>query len=161
MYGDPDVLRSRVGALREQAVDVRALADHLIAQTDQIRTAWTGRAADAMRQRVGDRAGHLRAAATQHDVAADRLEAHVHQVELLQESIAAVERRVAELVAEAADRQARRDPDLPPAGELDGELDGELNGELSAEAEDDRVLLAFVGPPPGHRDWLVVEVPGL
>lgn len=148
MYGDTDVLRSRVGALREQAVDVRALADHLIAQTDQIRRGWTGRAADAMRQRVGDRAGHLRAAATQHDVAADRLEAHVHQVELLQEQIAAIERRVAELVAEATDRQARREPAAPPDALLDGE-------------SDDRVLLAFVGPPPGHRDWLEVEVPGL
>lgn len=145
MYGDPDVLRSRVDDLREQAVDVRALADHLVAQTEGI--GWSGRAADAMRLRVSERAANLRAAAEHHALAADALATHVHELELLQESIAATERRVAGLVAEAGTRAARRaaDPDAP----------------ADQDAETDRVLLAFEPPPPGHRDWLDVEVPGL
>ena len=54
MYGDPDVLRRHVHHLREQAVDVRALADRLVAQTESI--GWTGRAAESMRIRVSERA---------------------------------------------------------------------------------------------------------
>ena len=58
MYGDSGVMRKRAAQLREQAGDIRALADHLVAQTEGV--AWTGRAADAMRERVRDRAAHLR-----------------------------------------------------------------------------------------------------
>lgn len=136
MYGEPDVLRSRVDDLREQAADVRSMADHLVARTDAM--GWTGRAAAAMRARVAERAGHLRAAAAEHDSAADALSHHAQQVELLQESIADAERRVGELVADA---RTRADADSP--------------------TEDDRLLLAFEAPPPGHRDWLDVELPGL
>ena len=49
MYGDSGVMRKRAAQLREQGGDIRALADHLVAQTESI--AWTGRAADAMRER--------------------------------------------------------------------------------------------------------------
>lgn len=145
MYGDPDDLRSRVDDLREQAIDVRSMADHLVAQTDGI--GWTGRAADAMRQRVGERAGHLRAAAAEHDTAADALADHAQEVERLQEAIAETEARVADLTAEARTRVARRAHDDDAARDA------------VAEQEDD-LLLAFTGPPPGHRDWLDVEVPG-
>jgi uncharacterized protein YukE len=146
MYGDPDVLRSRVDDLREQAADVRALADHLVAQTEQIgRQGWSGRAAEAMRLRVGERAAHLRAAAGQHDTAADCLEDHANDVTELLETIAARERRFADVVAEATERVARREAGAP----------------TDAGAEADVALLALEPPPPGHRDWLELEVPGL
>lgn len=125
MYGDPDVLRSRVDDLREQAVDVRALADHLVSQTDGL--GWSGRAADAMRLRVAERAGHLRAAAGQHDTAADTLENHVQELEMLGESIAAIERRVRDLVADAGDDDPIRAFDPPPTGHRDW-LDIEVPG---------------------------------
>lgn len=115
MYGDPEVLRSQVGDLREQAIDVRSLADHLVARTDDL--GWTGRAADAMRHRVSERAVSLRAVAADHDTAAEALLVHAQEVEALQESIATIEQRAADL----------------------GLPDGEA-------------------PPPGHRDWLDVEV---
>ncbi|WP_323793774.1 hypothetical protein, partial [Nocardioides sp.] len=78
MYGDPTVLRARVHDLREQALDVRAMADHLVAQLDDL--AWTGRAATTMRARIVERALHLRAAASEHDVAADALAEHAEEV---------------------------------------------------------------------------------
>lgn len=139
MYGDPDVLRSRVDDLREQAVDVRAMADHLVARTDEL--GWSGRAADAMRRRVGERASHLRAAAAEHDSAADSLLTHAQEVETLQESIARIEHRFTDLLGDARARAA----DLARSGSGD-----------STEA--DRALLAFEAPPTGHRDWLDVEV---
>ena len=61
MYGDSGVMRKRAAQIREQAGDIRSMADHLVAQTEGI--AWTGRAADAMRERIRDRAAHLREAA--------------------------------------------------------------------------------------------------
>ena len=65
MYGDTGVMRKRAAQLREQAGDIRSLADHLVAQTEGV--AWTGRAADAMRERVRDRAAQLREVAAAHD----------------------------------------------------------------------------------------------
>ena len=137
MYGDPDVMRRRVDQLREQAVDIRTLADQLVARTEGI--GWSGRAADAMRVRVTDRASHLRSAAAQHETAADSLDKHLQAVRTLREQIADVERRTTDLVAEARTRtSAGREPD-----------------------PDDVVLGAFTPPPSGHRDWLGVELPGL
>ncbi|MAS53759.1 MAG: hypothetical protein CMJ44_03860 [Pimelobacter sp.] len=150
MYGDPDVLRSQVDDLREQALDVRSLADQLVARTEGL--GWSGRAADAMRLRVTERAGHLRAAAAEHDVAADALLAHTQEVRRLQEAIRDVEQRMHDLVAEARTRQSRRDLDPEtPAGP----------DSSHPSADDDRLVLAFEAPPTGHRDWLSVEVPGL
>ncbi|WP_300406006.1 hypothetical protein [Nocardioides sp.] len=150
MYGDPDVLRSQVDDLREQALDVRSLADQLVARTEGL--GWSGRAAEAMRLRVTERAGHLRAAAAEHDAAADALLAHAQEVARLQEAIQDVEQRVHDLVAEAGTRQSRRDLDPQAPG-----------GAASSDptADDDRLVLAFEAPPPGHRDWLSAEVPGL
>lgn len=140
MYGDPGALRRRVDQLREQAVDVRALADELVSRTEA--TGWEGRAAESLRVRVGERAHHLRVAATRHETAADSLERHLHEVGALQEHIADIERRSADLVADARTRVAR----LPDRVEPD---------------TDDVALLAFDPPATGHRDWLAVELPGL
>ena len=149
MYGDTEVLRRRVDQLREQAVDIRGLAEQLVARTES--TGWTGRAADSMRVRVTERATHLRVAAAQHDTAADSLEKHLHEVETLQETIAGVERRVDDLVAEARTRLAavaRRNDDADAGVRVEPD-------------PDDVTLDAFEPPAAGHRDWLAVELPGL
>ena len=116
MYGDTDVMRKRAAQLREQGLDIRVLADRLVAQTDGI--AWKGRAADSMRERIRDRAAHLRDAAVRHDAAADSLEHHLHAVDRLKDAIATSERRAA----------------APVAG--------------------------FTPPPPGHQDWLTIDLSG-
>lgn len=148
MYGDTEVLRRRVDQLREQAVDIRGLADQLVARTES--TGWTGRAADSMRVRVTERATHLRGAAAQHETAADSLEKHLLEVERQTEAIAAVERRATDLVAEARTRlaavAARNDAD---------------DGVQVDPDPDDVTLGAFDPPVSGHRDWLTVELPGL
>jgi hypothetical protein len=122
MYGDSEVIRRRVDQLREQGSDIRRMADHLVGQSDQVH--WTGRAADAMRERVRDRATQLRECASAHDGAADALEHHAQQVELATDTITQTQRRAAAL------------------------------------AEDGRLPVAVELPPPGHRDWLGVELPG-
>ena len=102
MYGDTTVMRKRADQLREQGVDIAMMADRLVSQTDGID--WTGRAADAMRARIRDRAAHLREAAGFHDTAADTLGRHLAEVDRLKESIASIEHRVDSLVADDADR---------------------------------------------------------
>ena len=98
MYGDTDVMRRRAAQLREQGVDIRIVADQLVAQTESI--GWTGRAAEAMRERVRERAAHLRAAAARHDGAADSLEKHLLEVDRLKDAIAHLERRASALAAD-------------------------------------------------------------
>ena len=56
--------------------------------------------------------------------------------------IAAIEHQVMALVAAAKDRLA-------------GLVDAVLPDPL------DQLLARFVPPPPGHRDWLLVDLPGL
>lgn len=140
MYGDTDAMRRRVGQLREQGADIRQLADQLVAQTDRL--AWTGRAADAMRERARDRATALRGCAQRYESAADALERHADDVDDLKDAIALRERRAGALVGDAHTRTTRLQ-----AGD---------------DADDQDVVLAgFTPPPPGHRDWLTVELPGL
>ena len=62
MYGDTDVMRKHASRLREQGEEIRAMADQLVAQAEAV--AWAGRAGDAMRDRIRDRAADLREAAT-------------------------------------------------------------------------------------------------
>ncbi len=146
-YGDVAVLRRRVDQLREQAADVRTLADQVVGRTDAV--GWTGRAADTLRQRVADRASDLRAAAERHETAADSLEKHLTEVDRLQEEIANLERSATDLVAEARTRVARaRDA----AGDTGVRVDAD---------PDDLTLAGFEPPEPGHRDWLEVDLPGL
>ena len=102
MPGDPDAIRALAHHLRSQAEHVRREADRLVARLDS--TPWTGRAADAARTRGRERAGALRRTAALHDDAADALDRHAREVERRQELIARVERVVAGLLAEAADR---------------------------------------------------------
>ena len=61
MYGDTAAGRKRVAELREQGGDIRALAARLVSQAEAV--PWHGKAADSMRERIRERAGHLRAAA--------------------------------------------------------------------------------------------------
>lgn len=110
MYGDSDVMRRRAAQLREQGADIRSTADHLVAQTES--TGWSGRAADAMRERIRDRAAHLREAAAHHDTAADSLEKHLHEVDRLKDAIADTERKASRMTDSA-------DFTPPPAGHRD------------------------------------------
>ena len=147
MYGDTAVIRRRVSQLREQGTDIRALADHLVGQAEQV--TWLGRAADAMRERVHDRAAQLRDCAGRHEGAADALERHLQDVDTTKDAIVQVERRATSLVADARTRVARVETYDDPAG-------------VERQATDeDRALAAFTPPPSGHRDWLTVELPGL
>jgi septal ring factor EnvC (AmiA/AmiB activator) len=140
MYGDTVVMRKRAGQLREQGADIRAAAERLVARSEAV--PWRGRAADAMRERVKERAGHLRAAASAHDTAADSLERHLAEVERLKEAIAEAERRYGGRVAEAQHRVEATSYD-------------------DAAADDhDRTLATITLPPSGHADWLTLELPG-
>lgn len=149
MYGDTDVLRRRADQLREQGVDVRMLADQLVAHTEGL--GWSGRAAESMRVRVQERASHLRAVAAEHDTAADSLDRHAQEVTTLQDAIADRERTVASLVADARSRLAR----------IQAANDASDSAVRRVADADDVALADFTPPPPGHRDWLTVELPGL
>lgn len=146
MYGDTAVIRRRVDQLREQGAEVRSMADLLVGRAEQV--GWHGRAAEAMRERVRDRAARLREAAGRHDTAADALERHLREVTSAGDAIDRVERRARALVADAHGRVERLERDAVDGVEL-------------RPSEDDRRLLAFDPPPSGHRDWLAVELPGL
>ena len=98
MYGDTDVMRKHVGRLREQGIEIRAMAEQLVAQAEAV--TWAGRAGDAMRERVRERASRLREAADRHDAAADSLDNHLQLVDELKDSIAEVERRATALLAQ-------------------------------------------------------------
>ena len=113
MYGDTLVMRKRAAQLREQGEDVRAMAEQLVTRSDEV--AWSGRAADAMRERVRDRAAHLREAANAHDTAAATLEKHLTECDRLGESIAGVERRASLL----AEEEALTPFSPPPSGHKD------------------------------------------
>lgn len=152
MYGDTDVMRRRADALREQAVDIRATADQLVAHLEAI--GWSGRAADSMRIRVTERATHLREVAAQHETAAEALDKHLLEVETVTDEIAEIERRATDLVAEARTRVARVE-------KLNADAAEEGTGVRTEPEPDDVVLAAFDPPPSGHRDWLAVELPGL
>jgi hypothetical protein len=147
MYGDTLVMRRRAAQLREQGEDIRTMAEQLVTGSDEV--VWTGRAADAMRHRVRERAAHLRDAANAHDVAAASLERHLGECDRLTESIAGIERRASSLVADARTRVARLQSSHDDAAVR------------PTTTREDQALVAFAPPPSGHRDWLDVELPGL
>ena len=147
MYGDSGVLRKRAAQIRDQGTDIRTMADQLVAQTEGI--AWTGRAADAMRERIRDRAADLREVAAAHDTAADSLGRHTHEVDVLKDHIATTERKAEKLVTDARARVAQVESADDP------------DGVRRAPDPEDQTLSAFTPPPSGHRDWLTVNLPGL
>ena len=152
MYGDTEVMRRHAGRLREQGADIRMLADALVSQVENLR--WSGRAAEAVRERVRERAGRLREVAARHETAAESLEAHGQSVDELKEAIATIERRALGLQAEARGRAARRVTDETTGATVT--LDPNDPGERA-----DWALTGFEPPPSGHRDWLAVSLPGL
>lgn len=147
MYGDTSVMRKRAAQLRDQGADVRATADHLAGQAEQV--TWTGRAADAMRERVHDRAARLRDCASRHEGAAEALEHHLQEIDGLVDGIAQIERKASSLIADAHTRVTR------------AESQTDSDDVLRSASEEDQRLVSFTPPPPGHRDWLTVELPGL
>ncbi|NHC22859.1 hypothetical protein G6553_06695 [Nocardioides sp. IC4_145] len=149
MYGDTDVMRRRVDQLREQATDLRQLADQLVARTAG--TGWTGRAAESLSDRVRERAARLREAAAGHDRAADSLQAHLQEVDRVKDAIAQRERKALGLVTDARARVAR----------VESQAAADPAGVTRTADPGDRRLAAFDPPPPGHRDWLGVHLPGL
>ncbi|QIX28294.1 hypothetical protein ncot_18130 [Nocardioides sp. JQ2195] len=147
MYGDPAAMRKRAAQLQEQATDIRAMADRLVAQIESIN--WEGRAAADMRSRIHDRAAHLRDCAAQHETAAESLTKHVVEVERLKDAIDGIERKSSSLVADARTRIAQQ------------RAQSESSGVTIDPDDTDRTLDQFVAPTSGHKDWLTVELPGL
>lgn len=143
MYGDTAAGRRRVTQLREQGGDIRAMASRLVAQAEAV--PWHGKAAESMRGRIKDRANHLRAAAAQHETAAESLAAHLSEVDGLKDAIETRSHKATTLVEDARTRSAQASPDAATP---------EPDGAESA-------LLAFDPPPAGHKDWLTVNLPGL
>ena len=140
MYGDTAAGRKRAAQLREQGGDIRTLATRLVSQAESV--PWHGKAADAMRERIKERAAHLRSAAAQHETAAESLGKHLTEVDSLKEAIEVRAHKATALVEDARTRASQAPEGTPPD-------------------EADSRLLAFDPPPPGHQDWLTVELPGL
>lgn len=147
MYGDTAVIRGLAVRLREQGLDLRAEARALRGRVET--TDWTGRAAEAMQAAAEHRLVGLGESARTHNEAAAALEHHADQVDRLKEVIAAIERRAHRLISAARER-------------LTGLADRVLAGVSSLTADPlDQLLDRFVAPPPGHLDWLRIELPGL
>ena len=137
MYGDTAAGRKRVAQLREQSGDIRALASRLVSQAEAV--PWHGRAADSMRERIKERANHLRTAAAHHETAADSLARHLAEVDRLKDAIDTRAHKAASLIEDARTRESE-------AGSAD---------------DQDAALLALDPPPAGHKDWLTLDLPGL
>ena len=152
MYGDTRAIRRLATQLRRQADDIRTEAEGLLVRADAV--AWRGWTADAMRDHARGRVAGLRRSAQAHDEAAAALDRHASEVDRLQAVIAAIERRFHRLAAAARERLA---------GVGQSVLDGSLLAGLARALPDpvDELFDRFVPPPPGHRDWLTVDLPGL
>ncbi len=149
MYGDTAVGRKRVAQLREQSGDIRALASRLVSQAEAV--PWHGKAADAMRERIKDRANHLRTAAAHHETAADSLAKHLSEVDTLKEAIDVRSHKATTLIEDARTR----------ASEAGDGPDAAVDADRTDPDRTDTALLAFDPPPAGHKDWLTVNLPGL
>ena len=143
MYGDTEAIRGLARTMREEGAALRVEAEALWARAETV--AWTGLAADAMRGRVRAQTDALRRTATLSDDAADALDRHAEEVDRLKALIARIEHQVMALVSAARDR-------------MDGLVDL-----VDAVLPDpvDELLARFDPPPSGHRDWLLVDLPGL
>ena len=143
MYGDTEAIRGLARTMRDQGATLRSEAGRLLAQAEAV--PWQGLAADAMRARVRAQVGAMRRTAGLADDAARALDHHADEVERLKALIVAIERKAMALVSAARDRLAG------------------LAGLAASVLPDpvDELLDRFVPPPPGHRDWLLVDLPGL
>ena len=140
MYGDTEAIRGLARTMREQGAALRSEATTLLARAEAV--PWQGLAADAMRARVQTQVPSLRRTARLSDDAAVALDRHADEVDRLKALIAAIERRVMALVSAARDRLAGLLADVLPDPV-------------------DELMARFVPPPSGHRDWLLVDLPGL
>ncbi len=140
MYGDTAAGRRRVAQLREQGGDIRALASRLVSQAEAV--PWRGKAADSMRERIKERAHHLRTAAAHHETAADSLAKHLVEVDRLKETIDTRAHKATSLVEDARTRESESAPGAAPDAAT-------------------TALLGFDPPPAGHKDWLTLDLPGL
>lgn len=95
MYGNIIHLRSRAGAVRADATDLRARAASLLVQAESM--SWSSSAGDALRARVRDVGGGLGSQAQALDDAATALEAHVRAVEEVKQAIQAAAQLVSEV----------------------------------------------------------------
>lgn len=146
MYGDTAVIRRLARTMSEQGDDIRHDADRLVSASRLV--LWEGRAAQAMRERMAERALALRRTADRHDDAARALRHHADEVDRLKDLIREVAHRVRGLVEGARARLA----------DLAGRV-ADLAGAAPPDPVDE-ALAAFRPPPDGHRDWLDVRVPG-
>ncbi|HEU5037904.1 MAG TPA: hypothetical protein VFT70_12935 [Nocardioides sp.] len=85
MYGDTSTIRALARRLRERADEIRDLAVGLTTSARDV--AWDGLAADAMRTHVETRVRALRRTACLHEDAADALDRHASEVDLLKDLV--------------------------------------------------------------------------
>ena len=81
MIGDTATIRALGRRLRERADEIRDLAAGLARRADSV--PWTGLAADAMRAHTAGRVAALLRTAALHEEAADAIERHAREVDLL------------------------------------------------------------------------------
>jgi hypothetical protein len=146
MYGDTAVVRALARSMRERASDLRADAGAIAAGAEAV--PWTGLAADAMRRAAHDHAGMVRACADAHEAAAEALERHAVEVDLLKDLIGAIERRAGQLLESVAGGVA---------GSVAGLVDHVLPDGVPACVAD--WAHRFEPPPSGSRLWLDVQLP--
>ena len=149
MYGDTGVIRRLAQQMSEQGREIRRDADQLVSASELV--VWEGRAAQAMRERMAERAVALRATADEHDDAADALRHHADEVDRLEDLIREIAHRVQGLIESARSRLASL---------ADQAID--LVKKVVPDPVDE-MLAGFRSPPPGHKDWLDVpdQLPGV
>lgn len=148
MYGDTGVIRRLAQQMGEQGTEIRRDADQLVKASQLV--LWEGRAAQAMRERMAERAVALRTTADEHDDAAQALRHHADEVDRLKDLIREIAHRVRGLIEGARSRLA----DL-----ADRAID--LVKKITPDPIDE-MLSTFQPPPEGHKDWLDVpdQLPG-
>ena len=148
MYGDTAVIRRLAQQMGEQGTEIRRDADQLVSAS--LLVVWEGRAAQAMRERMAERAVALRRTADEHDDAAQALRHHADEVDRLKDLIREIADRVKGLIEGARSRLA--------------DLAGKALDLVKLVAPDpiDELLASFQPPPEGHKDWLDVpdRIPG-
>lgn len=148
MYGDTAVIRRLAQQMSDQGTEIRSDADRLVKASELV--VWEGRAAQAMRERMAERAVALRRTADEHDDAARALRHHADEVDRLKDLIREIARRVHGLIEGAKSRLASL---------ADKAID--LVKKVTPDPVDE-MLSSFQPPPEGHKDWLDVpdQLPG-